>query len=51
MSQETPSCDRCTGCTGRHTEEKAEEEIKAGPYLLFAAVMVVIVSLLVKWLF
>ncbi len=51
MSQDIPSCDRCTGCTARHTEEKALEEAKAGPYLLFAAVVIVAVSLLVKWLF
>ncbi len=51
MNQETPSCEKCTGCTSRHTEEKAIEEIKAGPYLFFAAVMVVIASLMVKWLF
>jgi hypothetical protein len=51
MNQDAPSCEKCTGCTARHTEEKALEEAKAGPYLLFAAVMVVIVSVLLKWLF
>lgn len=51
MSHDAPSCDRCTGCTGRHTEEKADEEIQAAPYLLFAAIVVVLVSILVKWIF
>lgn len=41
-------CDR--GCAARHTEEKTEEEVAAGPYLLFAAVAIVILSLFVKWL-
>jgi hypothetical protein len=51
MKQAAPACDGCTGCTARHTEEKAVEEMQAGPYLAFAAVMVIIISLLVKWLF
>ena len=51
MSHDAPSCDRCTGCTARHSEEKAAEEVQAGPYLFFAAIVVVLVSVLVKWLF
>jgi hypothetical protein len=48
--QDIPTCDGCAGCTGRHSEEKAIEEMQAGPYLLYAAIVVVIVSVLVKWL-
>ncbi len=43
------SCDKCSGCAGRHTDERAMEEAKAGPYILFAAVLIVAVSLLIKW--
>jgi len=44
-------CDACsTGCAARHTEEKVSEEMQAGPYLLFAAIMIVLVSVAVKWL-
>ena len=50
MNEEKRSCESCSGCTARHTDEKAMEEIKAGPYLLFAAVMVVLLSLLFRWL-
>jgi hypothetical protein len=45
------SCDACSqGCAARHTEEKVSEEVQAGPYLLFAAVLIVVVSVAVKWL-
>jgi hypothetical protein len=44
-------CARASGCTARHTEEKAIEEVKAGPYLLVSAVIIVLVTLAVKWLF
>lgn len=54
MDEERISCDKCgaaTGCTARHTDEKAVEEASAAPYLLIAAVVVVAVSILVKWVF
>lgn len=50
MEPEIRSCEQCSGCTGRHTDEQTMEEIKAGPYLVFAAAAIIGVSLLVKWL-
>ncbi len=45
------NCDNCaSGCTGRHTEAKSLEEASAAPYLLFAAILIVLVSLAVRWL-
>lgn len=44
------SCRDCSsGCAGRHTDERAEEEVKAGPYLAFCAIIIVLLSLVVKW--
>jgi hypothetical protein len=54
MSEEHIGCDKCgmaAGCTSRHTDEKAIEEASAAPYLAFAAVVLVVLSILVKWLF
>jgi hypothetical protein len=54
MNEERISCDKCglsSGCTSRHTDEKAIEEASAAPYLLFAAIVLVVLSILVKWLF
>jgi hypothetical protein len=53
MDEERISCDKCgmaTGCASRHSDEKAIEEASAAPYLLIAAVVVLGVSILVKWL-
>jgi hypothetical protein len=44
-------CESCSGCTGRHTEQQVDEETKSAPYLLFAAIIVVAVSVAAKWLF
>jgi hypothetical protein len=46
------NCDACSasGCTSRHTEEKVAEEIKAGPYLLLAAILIILASVLYRWL-
>jgi len=46
-------CDSCSmaGCTARHTEEKLNEEISAGTYLVIAMVMIIACSLLIKWIF
>lgn len=46
-------CDSCSmaGCTARQTEEKVDEEISAGTYLVVAVVLIVACSLLIKWLF
>jgi hypothetical protein len=53
MSEEfrCDECARASGCTARHTEEKAVEEMKAGPYLFVSAVIIVLAALAVKWLF
>lgn len=45
-------CSACsTGCAERHSAEKADEEIKSGPYLLFAAVLIVALAAAFKYLF
>jgi len=46
-------CDSCSmaGCTARHTEENLNVEISAGTYLVFAMVMIIACSLLIKWIF
>jgi len=44
------ACSRASGCTARHTPEKDSEEIKAAPYLAFCVLVIVIASLLVRWL-
>ena len=48
------SCTQCSsseGCTARHTEEKISEEIAAGPYLVLSGIIIVLASILVRWLF
>jgi hypothetical protein len=44
-------CSCSPGCTARHTEEKMEEEISAGPYLIASGIAIVILSIVFKWLF
>lgn len=52
MSEELKMCEGCaTGCQARHTDEKATEEAKAGPYLLLSAVIIVLFALLFRWIF
>jgi hypothetical protein len=49
---EEHNCASCsTGCSARHTDEKTEEEISAAPYLIFAGLLIVALSVVVKWLF
>jgi hypothetical protein len=51
MTQEH-DCRACSaGCTAQRSDEKANEEISAGPYLLIAAVAVILFSLAFKWFF
>ncbi len=50
MAEEHSCADCKSGCAARHTEERTAEEIQAGPYLLFAAIAIVLVSLVVRWL-
>jgi hypothetical protein len=38
------------GCADRLDDARRQEEIGAAPYLIFAGVIVVLASLLVKWL-
>ncbi|MBI5572865.1 MAG: hypothetical protein HY914_23175 [Desulfomonile tiedjei] len=50
MAQDHSCVDCKSGCAARHTEERTAEEIQAGPYLLFAAAAIVLLSLAVRWL-
>lgn len=46
------NCGNCSGgCTERHTPNQVNEEIKAGPYLLLAGVLVILISIAIKYLF
>jgi hypothetical protein len=45
------ACSQTTGCAARKTDEKNAEEINAAPYLIFCAVVIVIASVVVRWLF
>ncbi len=46
------NCSACsTGCAARRDDEKTVEEVSAGPYLVVAALTIIILSLLFKWLF
>jgi hypothetical protein len=50
MRSDSRLCEGCTsGCTERHTSEKVEEEVSAGPYVLFCAVLIIVLSALIKW--
>jgi hypothetical protein len=54
MDDKPNPCDACStssGCASRHTDEKAVEEASAAPYLLIAAIAIIIFSLAFKWLF
>jgi hypothetical protein len=52
MERDSRLCEACTsGCTERHTAEKIAEEVNAGPYVVFCAVLILAVSVLIKWLF
>lgn len=44
------SCSVSGGCTSRRTEEKDAEEISAGVYLVLCGVIIVLASLVVRWL-
>jgi hypothetical protein len=44
-------CREChAGCTASKTEHSTAEEISAGPYLVFSAILIVLVSVAIKWL-
>jgi hypothetical protein len=44
-------CHDCqAGCTSRKTQDSTDEEIKAGPYLVFSAIVIVLASLAIRWL-
>ncbi|MDD3474169.1 MAG: hypothetical protein AB7V04_03635 [Desulfomonilaceae bacterium] len=46
------NCSNCGGgCTERHTPSQINEEIKAGPYLVAAGVLVILISIALKYLF
>lgn|GEM_PF-877965 len=42
-------CTRSSGCAARHTDEKAEEEISSGPYLLLGAAIILVMTVVLKW--
>jgi hypothetical protein len=45
-------CENCeAGCTGRHNAEERSEEVKAGPYLLLGGALILLASIVVRWLF
>ncbi len=45
-------CGNCGGgCTDRHTPTQMNEEISAGPYLLLAGILFIIISAAIKYLF
>jgi len=45
-------CKNCSaGCTGRHDAEERAEEIKAGPYLISCGILIVLLSIIMKWIF
>jgi hypothetical protein len=49
---EEHDCRACSvGCTAQRTDEKTNQEISAGPYLVIAAVAVTLFSLAFKWFF
>jgi hypothetical protein len=46
------NCSNCSGgCTDRHTPAQINEEIKAGPYLLMAGILLILISAAIKYLF
>lgn len=52
MSNDPKMCEGCaTGCRAGHTDENTAEEVKAGPYLLLSAVLIVLAALLFRWVF
>jgi hypothetical protein len=51
MGHDAGMCNKCSGgCTDRKSEAQTEEEVNAGPYLLFAAVLIVGLSIAIQWL-
>ncbi|MGB9616293.1 MAG: hypothetical protein ACP5M0_13295 [Desulfomonilaceae bacterium] len=45
------SCESCSaGCASRHTDQKTMEEVSAAPYLLAAGAIILIASVLYRWL-
>lgn len=44
------ACSQAGGCASRRTEQKDLEEVSAAPFLLFAALLIILVSLVVRWL-
>jgi hypothetical protein len=44
-------CSSCsTGCTSRRHEEGTREEVSAAPYLLFAGIIILVASVVYRWL-
>jgi hypothetical protein len=54
MDEKPNPCEVCStagGCASRHTDEKAVEEASGAPFLLIAAIAIILFSLAFKWLF
>ena len=50
MDHDAKACDGCaSGCQARHTDKQRAEDIQAGPYLLFAGAIIVLLALLFRW--
>ena len=48
---EEHKCESCSaGCTSRQTDQKTMEEVSAAPYLLAAGAIILIASVLYRWL-
>ncbi|MGC8660715.1 MAG: hypothetical protein ACP5U1_16750 [Desulfomonilaceae bacterium] len=44
-------CENCNaGCTGRHSAEQRNEEISGGLFVLLFGALILVTSVMVKWL-
>lgn len=44
-------CGSCSsGCTSRHTDESATDENKVAPYLVAAGLIIIVLSIVYRWL-
>lgn len=50
MENPCESCGKSSGCTDRMTDERTKEEVNGAPILIFAAIVIVLTSIGVKWL-
>ncbi len=51
LVSEDHKCESCSaGCTSQQTDQKTMEEVSAAPYLLAAGAIILIASVLYRWL-